>query len=122
MTEKEILNEITSGCVGAEALAFVRSKFKHIESEDNGNRVWTSIYPNGCDEKYGRTMVCLDTREYRSTDFTEFYAGPGVFDYTKASGSWCRHRNHPKLQQYVIPRPGERFDFRQFPIELGIVD
>ena len=122
MTEKEIFNELTMNGVGAEALAFIRSNFKHIDSEDKQGRIWTSVHASGCDEKYGRTMVCLDTREYRSTDFTEFYAGPGVFDYTTASGSWCRHRNHPKLQQYVIPRPGERLDFKQYPITLGVVD
>ena len=122
MTEKELLNELTMNGVGAEALAFLRKNFRLVENKDKDGRIWTSIYPQGCDEKYGRTMVCLDTREYRSTDFTEFYAGPGIYDYTVPNGAWYRHRNHPKLQTYIIPRPGERFDFTQYPITLGIVD
>lgn len=122
MTEKEILDELMSDGVGDEALAFLRLHFKQVKSDDSKGRIWTSIHAKGSDEKYGRLMVCPDTREYRSTDFTEFYAGPGVYDYSVPGGAWCRHRNHPKLQPFIIPRPGEKPDFKQYPITLGIVD
>lgn len=122
MNEKELLNNIIRDHVDAETMAYVLSNFKRVGEEDTDNRIWTSIHAAGNDEKYGRTMVCIETKEIRTTTFSEFYCGPGVYDYTVPRGTWCRHGNHTALQKYLIPDTRDRFDFKQYPITLGYVD
>lgn len=123
MEEKEIFNELTCRNVSPEVWDYIFTNFKKVEKDDYKGRVWTSVSRVGADEKYGRVMICLDTKEYRRDSFSEFYGGPGVYDYTQDNGGrWHDHRNHPSLQKYVIPRDGEKFDFTPHHIDLGVID
>lgn len=122
MEEKEIFNKLTCRNVSSEAWDYVMNNFKHIDEGNKAGRVWTSISVIGGDEKYGRIMICLDTKEWRKDDFVEFYAGPGVYDYSGDNHVKYNHRNCPALQKYVIPKDGEKFDFTPRKITMGIVD
>ena len=122
MEEKEIFNELTCRNVSAEAWKYIMDNFKHIDKEDKADRVWSSISVIGNDEKYGRIMICLDTKEWRNDSFVEFYAGPGVYDYSGDNSIGYNHRNYPSLRKYVIPKDGEKFDFTPHKITMGVVD
>ena len=122
MEEKEIFNELTCRNVSSETWNYVMKNFKNVDTEDQAGRVWTSISIIGSDEKYGRIMICLDTKEWRNDDFTEFYSGPGVYDYSGDNFIKYNHRNCPSLRKYVIPKDGEKFDFKPYRITMGIVD
>lgn len=123
MEEKELFNELTCRNISQLAWDYIFNNFKKVEKDDYKNRVWTSVSMIGNDEKYGRVMICLDTKEYRGDNFREFYGGPGVYDYTgNNGGKWHNHRNHPSLQKYIIPKDGEKFDFTPHNIDLGVVD
>ena len=123
MEQKELFNELTRRNISQLAWDYIFNNFKKVETDDYKGRVWTSVSRIDNDEKYGRIMICLDTKEWRNDNFSEFYGGPGVYDYTgEAGGKWHNHRNHPSLQKYIIPKEGEKFDFAPHNIDLGVVD
>lgn len=53
--------------------------FEQVDSSDYAGRKWHKVYYQGTDAKYGHFMICLETRQRRSSTMSEFY-GNGVVD------------------------------------------
>ena len=67
------------GMISRETHNYIMTNFKSVPTNDVKGRTWYRVYTPGGDSKYGRYMVCLDTKERRSQTMGEFYAG-GIVD------------------------------------------
>lgn len=68
-----------NGMISRETHQYIIANFKSVPPNDVGGRKWYRVYTPGADSKFGRYMVCLDTKERRSQTMDEFYGG-GVVD------------------------------------------
>jgi hypothetical protein len=68
-----------NGMISKETHNYIIANFKSVPTNDVGGRKWYRVYTPGADSKFGRYMVCLDTKERRSQTMDEFYGG-GVVD------------------------------------------
>lgn len=68
-----------NGMISRETHQYIITNFKSVPTNDVGGRKWYRVYTPGADSKFGRYMVCLDTKERRSQTMDEFYGG-GVVD------------------------------------------
>ena len=68
-----------NGMISRETHQYIITNFKSVPPNDVAGRKWYRVYTPGADSKFGRYMVCLDTKERRSQTMDEFYGG-GVVD------------------------------------------
>lgn len=68
-----------NGMISRETHNYIIANFKSVPTNDVGGRKWYRVYTPGGDSKFGRYMVCLDTKERRNQTMDEFYGG-GIVD------------------------------------------
>lgn len=75
------LDDIRKGncMISKETHNYIIANFKSVPTNDVKGRKWYRVYTPGGDSKFGRYMVCLDTKERRSQTMDEFYGG-GIVD------------------------------------------
>lgn len=68
-----------NGMISRETHNYIMGHFKEVPTNDVKGRKWYRVYTPGGDSKFGRYMVCLDTKERRNQTMDEFYGG-GIVD------------------------------------------
>ena len=78
---KKEIHEIRkgNGRISKETHNYIMTNYKEVPRNDVKGRIWYRVYTPGGDSKFGRYMVSLDTKEYRSQTMDEFYDG-GIVD------------------------------------------
>ena len=77
MEIEEIKEKLKSGQIEFADLDYrkIKNSSKEIDWEQVGNKEWYSNRKKGNDPRYGTLKICLDTMEWRTRSFNEFYKG-----------------------------------------------